>query len=180
MNSGNRHFSHAHNLTMHQAHEAANMSCSGCNVLVNGTMYVCAQCNFVLHEQCFRATRSLKHPSHPAHPLTLVPYPTYPSNSFYCNTCKLTGTGLSYSCSSCEFDLHVLCAQPYSNPTLANNYSHGHEAVSQSGQNSYPAQNGYVPTSAHNQNTGGHHSYMHGQHVGYPSGQTSAHNPQYS
>nr|GEZ23528.1 hypothetical protein [Tanacetum cinerariifolium] len=117
MDSGNRHFSHVHNLTMHQAYETANMSCSGCNMLVNGTI--------------------------------------------------------------CEFDLHVICAQPYSNPTLANNYSHGHEAISQSGPNSYPAQNAYIPTSAHNQNTSGHHSYMHSQHVGNPSGQTGAHNPQY-
>ncbi|KAI3818662.1 hypothetical protein L1987_12477 [Smallanthus sonchifolius] len=113
MNSGYKHFSHAHNLIIHQTHEAAKMSCSGCNSPVIGTVYACWQCNFVLHEQCFHATRSLKHPSHPSHPLTLVPYPTYPSNSFYCNSCKLTGTGLSYSCSDCEFDLHVHCAHSY-------------------------------------------------------------------
>ncbi|CAH1416047.1 unnamed protein product [Lactuca virosa] len=114
MDTAYKHFSHAHNLVIHQAHEAEKMSCSGCNSLVMGTIYVCWQCKFVLHEQCFRATRSLKHPSHPSHPLTLVPYPTYPSNSFYCNSCKHTGNGLSYSCSDCEFDLHIHCAQSVS------------------------------------------------------------------
>ncbi|KAI3818661.1 hypothetical protein L1987_12476 [Smallanthus sonchifolius] len=131
MNSGYKHFSHAHNLIIHQALEAAKMSCSGCNSFVIGTAYVCWQCNFVLHEQCFHATRSLKHPSHPSHPLTLVPYPTYPSNSFYCNSCKLTGTGLSYSCSDCEFDLHVHCAcsgisSQTQNTPLQQAYMHTH------------------------------------------------------
>lgn len=133
MNSGYKHFTHAHNLIMHQAHETARMSCSGCNTLVTGNAYVCWQCNFVLHAQCFHATRSLKLPSHPSHPLTLVPYPTYPSNSFYCDSCKLTGTGLSYCCSDCEFDIHVHCA-----------YScmHGQHAGSASAQ-----------TNSHNPNT---------------------------
>lgn len=156
MDSGFKHFSHAHSLAMHQAHEGAKMACTGCHSLVIGTMFVCQQCNFVLHEQCFRATRSLKHPSHPSHPLTLVPYPTYPSNSFYCNFCKLTGTGLSYSCSDCEFDLHVHCA--YSNinqPSIITPVNHH-------------------PQTQHNSVQ---HSYMNAQHVGLVSGQTGNHNP---
>lgn len=198
MDAGYKHFSHAHNLIMHQVHEAAKMSCSCCNSLVIGTIFVCSPCNFTLHEQCFRATRSLKHPSHPSHPLTLVPYPTYPSNSFYCNSCKITGTGLSYSCSDCEFDLHVHCALSISGaanshqPSIINpvnyhslpNQTHGQEMVSQGGWNSHLAQNVYAPTSSQNQNTGVQHSYMHAQHVGFASAQTSTQNsitnPQYS
>nr|XP_043627189.1 uncharacterized protein LOC122598671 [Erigeron canadensis] len=170
MDIGHKHFTHGHNLTLNQAHEAAKMSCSGCNSLVIGTMYICWQCNFVLHEQCFRATRSLKHPSHPSHPLTLFPYPTYPSNSFYCNSCKLSGTGLSYSCSDCEFDLHVYCAQSSSNNTntnnpatltQVNNYYHGQEAMSQSQQYSYVTQNVYPPSAQnHNPITNPQHSSM--------------------
>ncbi|KAI3743757.1 hypothetical protein L1987_56823 [Smallanthus sonchifolius] len=110
MDQGYKHFSHLHNLIMHQIPEGVEVSCSGCNSSGTGTVYVCWQCNFFLHEQCFQATRSLKHPSHPPHPLTLVPYPTYPSNSFYCNSCRIMGTGFSYSCADCEFDLHVQCA----------------------------------------------------------------------
>ncbi|KAI3498562.1 hypothetical protein L1887_34338 [Cichorium endivia] len=110
MEQGYKHFSHSHNLIMHQLPEGVDVSCSGCNSSGNDTVFICWQCNFLLHEQCYRATRSLKHPSHPPHPLTLVPFPTYPSNSFYCNSCEIIGTGFSYSCANCEFDLHVQCA----------------------------------------------------------------------
>lgn len=110
MELGYKHFSHTHKLEMHEMPEGAEVKCSGCNSSANKTIYACWQCNFFLHEQCFLATRSKKYPSHPLHPLTLVPYPTYPSNSFFCNCCKMTGTGFSYSCSDCDFDLHVQCA----------------------------------------------------------------------
>ncbi|KAI3498565.1 hypothetical protein L1887_34341 [Cichorium endivia] len=154
MDTGFKHWSHAHNLVIHHTHEAAKIPCSACDSLVMGTTYVCWQCNFMLHEQCFRATRSLEHPSHPSHPLTLIPYPTYPSNSFYCDSCKLTGKGLSYSCSDCEFDLHVHCALSIANAARTHqtpsmvlpNPIHSQEMVPQSGQNSYQAQNFYAPT----------------------------------
>ncbi|CAI9103224.1 OLC1v1001672C1 [Oldenlandia corymbosa var. corymbosa] len=63
-----------------------------------------------LHEQCFQASRSLKHPSHIAHPLVLAPFPTYPTNSFHCDSCSHIGYGFSYCCYECEFDLHIHCA----------------------------------------------------------------------
>ncbi|MFS8026744.1 putative chromatin regulator PHD family [Helianthus anomalus] len=117
MDQGYKHFSHLHNLVMHQMPEGTEVSCSGCHSSATGTVYVCWQCNFFLHDQCYRATRSLKHPSHPPHSLTLVPYPTYPSNSFYCDSCRIKGTGFSYSCADCEFDLHVQCAYSISGAT---------------------------------------------------------------
>ncbi|KAK9051596.1 hypothetical protein SSX86_028223 [Deinandra increscens subsp. villosa] len=117
MDQGYKHFSHLHNLIMHQMPEGIDVPCSGCHSSATGTVYVCWQCNFFLHDQCYRATRSLKHPSHPPHPLTLVPYPTYHSNSFYCNSCEIIGTGFSYSCADCEFDLHVQCAYSISGAT---------------------------------------------------------------
>ncbi|XP_023738829.1 uncharacterized protein LOC111886818 [Lactuca sativa] len=117
MESGYKHFSHTHNLMMHDIPEGADVSCSGCNSSATNTVYACWHCNFFLHEQCFHASRSRKHPSHPLHPLALVPYPTYPSNSFYCNSCKIIGTGFSYSCPDCDFDLHVQCAYSISGAT---------------------------------------------------------------
>nr|XP_043624669.1 uncharacterized protein LOC122596199 [Erigeron canadensis] len=134
-----KHFSHSHSLIMHQMPEGIEVSCSGCNSSCVGTVFVCWQCNFFLHEQCYRATRSLKHPSHPQHPLSLVPYPTYPSNSFYCNSCEIIGTGFSYSCSDCEFDLHVQCAYSISRATSFKKTHLFQELVPQSwinGQNS--------------------------------------------
>ncbi|KAK3004004.1 hypothetical protein RJ639_017891 [Escallonia herrerae] len=124
-----RHFSHGHALNLHEMPQVAETRCSGCNSPATGSVYVCWHCSFFLHEQCFRATRSLKHPSHPTHPLTLVPYPTYPSNSFFCNACTQVGTGLSYSCSDCEFDLHIQCAYslkhilPSQTPNFGTNYT---------------------------------------------------------
>ncbi|XP_027113627.1 uncharacterized protein [Coffea arabica] len=105
-----KHFSHVHGLVYQQLPQGTEVHCSGCKFPGSGCLYSCWQCSYFLHEQCFQASRSLKHPSHPAHPLTLVPYPTYPSNSFYCNTCNLVGNGFSYCCSECDFDLHVHCA----------------------------------------------------------------------
>ncbi|GKA61551.1 zinc finger, PHD-type, C1-like protein [Tanacetum coccineum] len=117
MGIGYKHFSHTHKLEIHDMPEGAEVTCSGCNSPATQTIYVCWQCNFFLHEQCFHATRSKKHPSHPLHPLTLAAYPTYPENSFYCNSCKIMGTGFSYSCSDCDFNLHVHCAYLVSNTT---------------------------------------------------------------
>ncbi|KAL7234080.1 hypothetical protein ACSBR1_017640 [Camellia fascicularis] len=107
-----KHFSHPHGLCFRQVpDQVPETQCAGCNTPASGSVYTCRQCNnFNLHEQCFQATRSLNHPSHPSHPLSLFPYPTYPSSSFFCNSCNLAGTGFSFSCSTCEFDLHVHCA----------------------------------------------------------------------
>nr|GMD71778.1 putative DC1, C1-like, Zinc finger, RING/FYVE/PHD-type [Ipomoea batatas] len=108
-----KHFSHNHGLVFHQMPQGAQIQCSGCHCPGTGPVYACWRCSFFLHDQCFRASRSLKHPSHHLHPLTLTPYPTYPSNSFYCNSCTLIGSGFSYSCSECDFDLHVHCAHSH-------------------------------------------------------------------
>ncbi|KAL8495900.1 hypothetical protein ACS0TY_019860 [Phlomoides rotata] len=119
-----KHFSHNHGLAFHQVPQGTQIHCSACKSPASANAYACWQCNYFLHEQCFRAARSLKHPSHPHHPLTLVPFPTYPSGSFVCNTCNHSGDGFSYTCSECEFDLHVHCAlMPTPNPHPLPNYN---------------------------------------------------------
>ncbi|XP_076956774.1 uncharacterized protein LOC143632068 [Bidens hawaiensis] len=178
MDQGYKHFSHLHNLLFHQMPEGVEVSCSCCNSSGTGITYVCWQCNFFVHEQCFKAARSLKHPSHPPHPLTLVPYPTYPSNSFYCNSCQIIGTGFSYSCADCEFDLHVHCAYSISGATSWNGlqnsnmasvpfthahnipYTHPYSIPDHGHQNSIPTAqypsmthnipSASIPTSSHN------------------------------
>ncbi|PWA44883.1 C1-like protein [Artemisia annua] len=163
MNQGNKHFSHPHNLVLHQLPQGVDLPCSGCNSSSTGTIYICWPCNFYLHEQCYHATRSMEHPSHPLHPLTLVPYPTYLSNSFYCNSCKDVGTGFSYSCADCEFDLHVQCA--YST-FITTNFQTAHlfqELVPSSWKSQHPSMSHNIPfVSAHD---------------GFPSPFTSAQNP---
>lgn len=110
------HFSHNHGLVFHQLPQGSRAHCSGCKSPASGNVYGCQQCSYFLDEQCYRAPRSMHHPSHPLHPLTLMPFPTYPSRSFFCDSCNLCGDGFSYCCSLCEFDLHLHCALVH-NPT---------------------------------------------------------------
>ncbi|KAJ8563326.1 hypothetical protein K7X08_031778 [Anisodus acutangulus] len=73
-------------------------------------MYICRPCNFTLHLSCAKFPQLITHPSHPNHPLNLLPTSKYPGGQFSNDACKNRGTGFSYHCSSCEFDLHVICA----------------------------------------------------------------------
>ncbi|KAL1818781.1 hypothetical protein ACET3Z_013650 [Daucus carota] len=106
-----KHFSHPHGLTFHQNKLKSETNCSGCKLPCSENTYVCWECRFFLHQQCFDAPRSLDHPSHPIHPLNLVPYPTYQSGRFICDSCHLPGFGFSFSCSKCEYDLHLHCSK---------------------------------------------------------------------
>ncbi|KZV23617.1 hypothetical protein F511_24026 [Dorcoceras hygrometricum] len=105
-----KHFSHTHSLVFHQVQHGSQVQCSGCKTAGTGNVYACWQCSYFLHEHCYRATRSLRNSTHPVHPLTLMPYPTYPSNTFICNSCHIPGNGFSYGCAECDFDLHIHCA----------------------------------------------------------------------
>ncbi|KAK3010105.1 hypothetical protein RJ639_012445 [Escallonia herrerae] len=105
-----KHFSHRHNLNIHQVQQGQQLLCSGCESFCHGSVYACWQCNFFLHSHCGNATRYMKHPSHPSHPLILIPQPTYCSGSFLCNACDQSGSSFSYCCALCEVDLHVHCA----------------------------------------------------------------------
>ncbi|KAB5531717.1 hypothetical protein DKX38_018387 [Salix brachista] len=66
----------------------------------------------------------ITHPSHPIHPLTLFAAPPYPGGSFKCDGCGLQGTGFSYHCTTCDFDVHMLCA---TNPLSLAHQSHPHQ-----------------------------------------------------
>ncbi|PWA96824.1 cysteine/Histidine-rich C1 domain family protein [Artemisia annua] len=84
-----KHFSHSHNLHIHCVHELGQqVNCSGCDSPCDNTkapVHVCYQCNFFLHDRCANARRYIKHPAHKSHPI--LPYPTYASNTFFCNAC---------------------------------------------------------------------------------------------
>ncbi|XP_051123475.1 uncharacterized protein LOC127246258 [Andrographis paniculata] len=113
-----KHFSHAHALAVHHTAPGSDVHCSGCKSRAAGCVYACWACNYFLDQQCFAAARSMLHPAHPTHPLTLLPYPTYASASFFCNACGLAGDAFCYCCSDCEFDVHVRCAAAH-NPNAA-------------------------------------------------------------
>lgn len=119
-----KHFSHDHNLRIHQVEQGQQLRCSGCELFCHDSVYACFQCNFFLHEHCGNANRFVNHPAHLSHPLILFPYPTYTSGSFFCDACGQIGCAFSYCCALCEVDLHVQCAFL---PLKASHKSHQHE-----------------------------------------------------
>ncbi|PSS21125.1 Nucleoredoxin 1-1 like [Actinidia chinensis var. chinensis] len=119
-----KHFSHEHNLRLHQVQPGQQLRCSGCESYCYESVYACWQCNFFLHEHCGNANRYVKHPCHALHPLILIPRPTYTGGSFFCDACGAPGTSFSYCCALCEVDLHVPCAFL---PPTATHASHPHE-----------------------------------------------------
>ncbi|XP_010473158.1 PREDICTED: uncharacterized protein LOC104752661 [Camelina sativa] len=103
------HFSHPHRLQVTPATSSA--PCSACKLAWgNGRVYSCRPCNFSLHESCSKMNQVIIHPSHPSHTLSLLVAPVYDGGYFNCDGCGVHGTGFSYQCSLCDFDIHALCA----------------------------------------------------------------------
>ncbi|KAF9671227.1 hypothetical protein SADUNF_Sadunf12G0025500 [Salix dunnii] len=118
------HFSHPHPLELSNAQSLYMTSCSACNLQPHGWMYSCKPCNFTLHISCTQMPNFITHPSHPIHPLTLFSTPPYPGGSFNCDGCGLQGNGFSYHCTTCDFDVHIMCA---TNPLSLAHQSHPHQ-----------------------------------------------------
>ncbi|KAI6674291.1 hypothetical protein NL676_002197 [Syzygium grande] len=62
--------------------------------------------------------------AHKTHPLKLLATPTYASGRFDCDWCGQRGSGFSYHCAECSYDLHMVCA---SKPLRIHDQSHCHE-----------------------------------------------------
>ncbi|KAJ0238942.1 Cysteine/Histidine-rich C1 domain family protein [Hirschfeldia incana] len=108
-NSFINHFSHPHPLQL--IPPTSSPPCSACKLAGgNGRVYSCRPCNFSLHESCSKMKQVITHPSHPSHTLTLLVAPVYEGGYFNCDGCGANGTGFSYQCSLCDFDIHALCA----------------------------------------------------------------------
>ncbi|XP_011000771.1 PREDICTED: uncharacterized protein LOC105108233 isoform X3 [Populus euphratica] len=118
------HFSHPHPLELSNAQSLYMNSCSACNLQPSGWMYSCKPCNFTLHISCTQMPTLITHPSHPIHPLTLFSTPVYPGGSFKCDGCGLQGNGFNYHCTTCDFDVHMMCA---TNPLSLAHRSHPHQ-----------------------------------------------------
>ncbi|CAN6830965.1 hypothetical protein Bca4012_028768 [Brassica carinata] len=106
-----RHPSHNHPLRGHKAQAEEEIICSGCDLDLIGAAFKCtkSECDYFLHKSCFELPRENRHKSHPEHPLTLLYSPTYESSAFACDACGEYGSGFSYNCSICKYDVHVGC-----------------------------------------------------------------------
>ncbi|CAI9302724.1 unnamed protein product [Lactuca saligna] len=100
------HFTHQH--PVQKLFMAFEFNCDGCKTRGYGVRYQCSACNFDLHEHCATAPHRLQSHVHPHHQIVLV---NRPGTSHFCDVCKGFTDGLSYTCQTCEFDVHTLCTQ---------------------------------------------------------------------
>ncbi|GMP41969.1 hypothetical protein CsSME_00011878 [Camellia sinensis var. sinensis] len=108
------HFGHHHALHLSKVQEEGYIHCSVCDQCLSGSAYSCTKqrCNFDIHKCCFELPQEIHHKSHPKHALTLLSSPPYKEyNEFTCNACHEIGTGFTYHCKDCKFDLHVKCVR---------------------------------------------------------------------
>ncbi|KAL4556896.1 hypothetical protein LXL04_035062 [Taraxacum kok-saghyz] len=101
-----QHFTHQH--PVHKLFMAMEFNCDGCKTRGHGVRYRCSACNYDLHEHCATAPHRLSSHVHPHHQIVLV---NRPGTSHFCDVCKGFTDGLSYTCQTCEFDVHTLCTQ---------------------------------------------------------------------
>ncbi|KAG7635656.1 putative chromatin regulator PHD family [Arabidopsis thaliana] len=105
------HFSHRHHLKFDISGVfVGNKFCQACVLPINeGNVYVCVECDFILHETCAYAPRKKVHPLHP-HPLTLKV--DHGDALFQCSACMRKSNGFGYDCTSrtCYYILDAVCA----------------------------------------------------------------------
>ncbi|CAH8265932.1 unnamed protein product [Arabidopsis lyrata] len=106
-----RHPSHNHPLRVFKARDKDEVVCSGCELELTGQAFKCmkSDCDYFLHKSCFDLPRETNHKSHPNHSLTLLHSPPY-GQSYTCDACGEYGSGFTYNCSECQYDVHVGCA----------------------------------------------------------------------
>lgn len=106
-----RHPSHNHPLRVFKAQNEDEIICSGCELDLTGQAFKCTKdCDYFLHKSCFDLPRKINHKSHPDHPITLFYSPPYDHQSYECDACGEYGSGFTYNCSVCKYDVHVGCA----------------------------------------------------------------------
>ena len=107
-----RHQSHSHPLRVFKAKEDDETVCSGCELELTGQAFKCTKsdCDYLLHKSCFDLPGETHHKSHKDHPLTLLYSPPDDESVYTCNACDQYGSGFTYHCSNCKYNLHVGCA----------------------------------------------------------------------
>ncbi|XP_006279057.2 uncharacterized protein LOC17874191 [Capsella rubella] len=106
------HFLHSHHLRLEVSITYdENRLCHACVMpIVEGNLFSCLECEFILHEICAKSRRRIQHLLHP-HPLKLVHVSECDYN-FFCDACFRVCGGLIYLCPilECDFGVDVRCA----------------------------------------------------------------------
>lgn len=102
------HPAHDHILTFVKLRENfESLYCDGCCEEINGSFYICTDCQFCLHKSCTELPRQIIHPLH-LHPLTLLDENILEFH-FICNGCRDYFEGFTYGCKFCQFNLDIKC-----------------------------------------------------------------------
>ncbi|XVF43548.1 hypothetical protein PTKIN_Ptkin02bG0048700 [Pterospermum kingtungense] len=102
------------------AEELGNAKCFGCWEPLVDSIYCSLDCGFNLHQKCADLPFQIGYPGHRKHPLILQ----FSSEIFPCVICQGTERGgFFYSCSLCNFVIHIACLSP---PSIIEDKGHQH------------------------------------------------------
>ncbi|GMI79375.1 hypothetical protein HRI_001606800 [Hibiscus trionum] len=112
--------------------------CEECGGIVSGDAFTCMRCCVWLHASCVDKMlhvlpQQIMHPFHLHHPVQLYTNPL----DFSCHKCMYLSVGYRYRCSSCDFNLDLICASSLNDELSKDqellrkkmtilHYSHGH------------------------------------------------------
>ncbi|KAK2999280.1 hypothetical protein RJ639_023852 [Escallonia herrerae] len=112
MESESKHFSHEHELTLHEVQqlddgETERAACYAClEQIAEQAFFTCGDCDdFFLHQTCANLSKEIEGPVHPQHPLILLA-----NRSCYCDVCGRDWKRFTYNCAPCDFDVCIACA----------------------------------------------------------------------
>ncbi|KAK9060616.1 hypothetical protein SSX86_021322 [Deinandra increscens subsp. villosa] len=106
-------FGHDHTLTLLPkvpGNSFGLFKCSSCETPCDGFAYSCVNCHYIIDVSCAFLPFKIKHRSHPNH---ILRRSRYMRRGDYCGMCSsgiTYGDSISYSCSVCNFYLHLECA----------------------------------------------------------------------
>ncbi|WRX11694.1 DC1 - like 2 [Theobroma cacao] len=88
--------------------------CDACGTEGNYVSYICSTCGIIVHRKCISLPRTLKHPWHFEHPISHTYFLGQDKfKSWECRICHRKDVNSkhgSYSCSICDYIVHVNCA----------------------------------------------------------------------
>ncbi|CAA7044821.1 unnamed protein product [Microthlaspi erraticum] len=106
------HYSHSHLLRRSRPGPDAKGSCLLCELPLSPSAicYGCVHCYLFVHEHCFGLTMEIHHPVHPKHLLMRLDYIQLCGGDKTCDACGLSFVGVPFGCLSCNFYIHLRCA----------------------------------------------------------------------
>ncbi|CAL5359800.1 unnamed protein product [Camellia sinensis] len=104
---------HEHPFILCPKDEKFDLSCIDCHLPIEeDSLYLCPICILFFHQSCADPPPKINHPFHSKHPLILLYWASdCKSISFRCNACGRHGSGRTYHCADCGFNMHVPCSR---------------------------------------------------------------------